>query len=92
MSSDLMVIQQNMAFVSEGYSSLGDMLKCRAAELGSSVLEAKEVKKETEDLMEWLEGMKKTAASWNSAATEKDSVKTQLEQQKVLKRFCPSLN
>ncbi|XP_038592994.1 dystonin isoform X3 [Micropterus salmoides] len=81
--SELMVIQQNMSFVNEGYARLGETLKSRAAELSSLVHEVKEAQKETEDMMKWLKDMKKTAASWNNAATEKDSVKTQLEQQKT---------
>uniref|UniRef100_A0A8C4NWW1 Dystonin n=1 Tax=Dicentrarchus labrax TaxID=13489 RepID=A0A8C4NWW1_DICLA len=83
MFSELMVIQQNMSFVNEGYASLGEMLKSRAAELNSSVQEVKEAQKETDNMMKWLKDMKKTAASWNNAATEKDSVKTQIEQQKA---------
>ncbi|XP_036979883.1 dystonin isoform X15 [Acanthopagrus latus] len=82
-NKELMVIQQNMSFVNEGYASLGETLKSRAADLSSSVQEVKEAQKETDDMMTWLKDMKKTAASWNKAATEKDSVKTQLEQQKV---------
>ncbi|XP_070772625.1 dystonin [Enoplosus armatus] len=81
--SELMVIQQNMSFVNEGYASLGETLKSRAAELSSSVQEIKEAQKETDNMMTWLKDMKKTAASWNNAATEKDSVKTQLEQQRA---------
>ncbi|TKS85463.1 Dystonin 230 kDa bullous pemphigoid antigen 230/240 kDa bullous pemphigoid antigen [Collichthys lucidus] len=81
--SELMGIQQNMSFVNEGYTSLGETLKSRAAELSGSVQEVKEAQKETENMMTWLKDMKKTAASWNNAATEKDSVKTQLEQQKA---------
>lgn len=86
-SSELMGIQQNMTFISEGYTNLGDTLKSRAKELSGSVQEMKEAQKETEDMMTWLKDMKKTAASWGNAATEKDSVKTQLEQQKVLKFY-----
>ncbi|XP_038592998.1 dystonin isoform X7 [Micropterus salmoides] len=82
-NKELMVIQQNMSFVNEGYARLGETLKSRAAELSSLVHEVKEAQKETEDMMKWLKDMKKTAASWNNAATEKDSVKTQLEQQKT---------
>ncbi|KAM3606228.1 uncharacterized protein V6R79_013141 [Siganus canaliculatus] len=81
--SELMVIQQNMTHVNEGYGSLGEMLKGRAAELSGSLHDVREAKKETDDMLKWLKDMKKTAASWNSAATEKDSVKTQLEQQKA---------
>lgn len=87
-----MAIQQNMSFVNEGYETLGEMLESRAAELSSSLHEFKEAEKETDDMMMWLKDMKRTAASWNKAATEKDSVKTQLEQQKVLKCWCCSLN
>nr|XP_061794508.1 dystonin-like [Nerophis lumbriciformis] len=81
--TELMTIQQNMSFVNEGYSCLGDTLKRRSAELGGSVRELKDAKKETEHMMTWLEDMKKTASSWKNGATEKDAVKTQLEQQKV---------
>ncbi|KAF0027403.1 hypothetical protein F2P81_020144 [Scophthalmus maximus] len=81
--SELMVIQQNVSFVNEGYASLGETLKSRATELSSSVQYVKEAQKETADMMTWLKDMKKTAASWNNAATEKESVKTQLEQQKA---------
>uniref|UniRef100_A0A8D3BLF9 Dystonin n=1 Tax=Scophthalmus maximus TaxID=52904 RepID=A0A8D3BLF9_SCOMX len=63
--------------------NLGETLKSRATELSSSVQYVKEAQKETADMMTWLKDMKKTAASWNNAATEKESVKTQLEQQKA---------
>ncbi|XP_068423332.1 dystonin isoform X15 [Clinocottus analis] len=82
-NKELMVIQQNMSFVNEGYASLGETLKVRAAELSSSVQEVKEAQKETDNMLTWLRDMKKTAASWNNAATEKDSVKTELKQQKA---------
>lgn len=81
---DLMVIQQQMSFVNEEYTSLGDILKSRAAELNSLVQEVKEAQKETADMMTWLKDMKKTAASWDGEATE---VKTQLEMQKVKKKY-----
>ncbi|XP_078477699.1 LOW QUALITY PROTEIN: dystonin-like, partial [Lampetra planeri] len=80
---ELMGIQQNMSFINDGYASLGETLRSRAAQLNSSVQEVKEAKKETSNMMIWLKDMKKTAAAWNNAATEKDSVKTQLEQQKA---------
>lgn len=83
--TELTVIQQNMSFVNEGYESLGEKLKSRAEELKSSVHDFKEAKKETDTMITWLKEMKKTAASWNDSDGQKDSVKTQLEQQKVLK-------
>lgn len=79
------MIQQNMSFVNEGYESLGERLKRRAAELNSSVHDFREAKKETDTMITWLKDMKKTAASWNNSDGQKGSVKTQLEQQKVLK-------
>ncbi|XP_030603447.1 dystonin isoform X3 [Archocentrus centrarchus] len=82
-NKELMVIQQNMSFINEGYANLGETLKSRAAELSSLVQEVKEAQKETDDMMKWLKDMKKTTQSWSKAATEKESVKTQLEQQKA---------
>ncbi|XP_035799924.2 dystonin isoform X7 [Amphiprion ocellaris] len=82
-NKELMVIQQNMSFINEGYTNLGETLKSRAGQLSSLVNEVKEAQKETEEMMTWLKDKKKTAASWNNAVTGKDSVKTQLEQQKT---------
>ncbi|XP_077586323.1 dystonin isoform X14 [Stigmatopora nigra] len=82
-NKELMTIQQNMSFINEGYSCLGDTLKRRSTEMGGFVGELKDIKKETENMMTWLEDMKKTASSWKNGATEKDAVKTQLEQQKM---------
>ncbi|CAL9687988.1 unnamed protein product [Knipowitschia caucasica] len=82
--ADLMVIQQKMSFVNEEYKNLGDSLKSRAADIGNLVHEVKRAQKETADMMAWLKDMKKTAASWKVAATENDSVKTQLENQKIV--------
>lgn len=84
--TELTVIQQNMSFVNEGYESLGERLKRRSAELKSSVQDFREAKKETDGMITWLKDMKETAASWNNSEGQKDSVKTQLEQQKVQKR------
>uniref|UniRef100_A0A4W5L9A8 Dystonin n=1 Tax=Hucho hucho TaxID=62062 RepID=A0A4W5L9A8_9TELE len=78
----LMVVQQNMSSINEGHESLGKLLKDRAAELSGLVQEVTEAQKETDAMITWLKDMKKTTASWNSASTEKDAMKTQLEQQK----------
>uniref|UniRef100_A0A8C7LIW4 Dystonin n=1 Tax=Oncorhynchus kisutch TaxID=8019 RepID=A0A8C7LIW4_ONCKI len=79
----LMVVQQNMSYINEGHKSLGEVLKGRATELSVLVQEVTEAQKETDTMITWLQDMKKTAASWNSASTEKDTMKTQLEQQKA---------
>lgn len=80
-----MVIQQSMSHVNDGYKGLGETLKSRELELRTSVDEFRAAKSETDDMMAWLREMKQTAATWNNVASEKDSVKTQLEQQKVPK-------
>ncbi|XP_075874847.1 dystonin isoform X6 [Nelusetta ayraudi] len=82
-NKELMVIQQNMSHVNDGYESLGETLRSRESELRSSGDEFRAAKNETDDMMAWLREMKKTAATWNKAASEKDSVKTQLEAQKA---------
>uniref|UniRef100_A0A8C7UVT7 Dystonin n=1 Tax=Oncorhynchus mykiss TaxID=8022 RepID=A0A8C7UVT7_ONCMY len=82
-SLGLMVVQQNMSYIKEGHKSLGEVLKGRATELSVLVQEVTEAQKETDTMITWLQDMKKTAASWNSASTEKDTMKTQLEQQKA---------
>uniref|UniRef100_A0A4W5PXI1 Dystonin n=1 Tax=Hucho hucho TaxID=62062 RepID=A0A4W5PXI1_9TELE len=81
--TELMVVQQNMSYINDGHQSLGELLKGRAAELSVLVQEVTEAQKETDTMITWLQDMKKTSASWNSASTEKDTMKTQLEQQKV---------
>uniref|UniRef100_A0A8C7LIP6 Dystonin n=1 Tax=Oncorhynchus kisutch TaxID=8019 RepID=A0A8C7LIP6_ONCKI len=86
-SLGLMVVQQNMSYINEGHKSLGEVLKGRATELSVLVQEVTEAQKETDTMITWLQDMKKTAASWNSASTEKDTMKTQLEQQKVDSAF-----
>lgn len=85
-----MEIQQNMSFVNEGYESLGETLKSRAAKSKSLAHDFREAKRETDDMMTWLRDTKKAAASWNNASAQKDSMKTQLEQQKVLNCCCRS--
>ncbi|XP_053730816.1 dystonin isoform X6 [Synchiropus splendidus] len=82
-NKELMGIQQNMSYINEGYDSLGDTLKSRAAHLSSSVKEMKEANKEMSNMMTWLRDMKETASSWKSTATEKGSIQRQLEQQKA---------
>lgn len=86
LSSELMVIQQNMSHVNDGYKSLGETLKSKESELRASVNEFSAAKSETDDMMAWLREMKKTAATWSNIALEKDSMKTQLEQQKVQRK------
>ncbi|XP_055786112.1 dystonin-like isoform X4 [Salvelinus fontinalis] len=82
-NKEVMVVQQNMSYINKGHESLGELLKERAAELSGLVQQVAEAQKETDTMITWLKDMKKTASSWNSASTEKDAMKTQLEQQKA---------
>ncbi|XP_071249796.1 dystonin-like isoform X9 [Salvelinus alpinus] len=82
-NKEVMVVQQNMSYINKGHESLGELLKDRAAELSGLVQQVAEAQKETDAMITWLKDMKKTTASWNSASTEKDAMKTQLEQQKA---------
>ncbi|KAL7877335.1 hypothetical protein SRHO_G00039780 [Serrasalmus rhombeus] len=82
-SKELMLVQQNMSCVSEGYRNLGDLLKGRSSELNALLHKVRGAHDEAESMLQWLEDMKKTAASWSSEPTVKDSVKTQMEQQKA---------
>ncbi|XP_037394274.1 dystonin isoform X4 [Pygocentrus nattereri] len=82
-SKELMLVQQNMSCVSEGYRNLGDLLKGRSSELNALLQKVRGAHDEAESMLQWLEDMKKTAASWSSEPTVKDSVKTQMEQQKA---------
>ncbi|KAL6487581.1 hypothetical protein MHYP_G00042070 [Metynnis hypsauchen] len=82
-NKELMLVQQNMSCVSEGYRNLGDLLKGRSSELNALLQKVRGAHDEAESMLQWLEDMKKTAASWSSEPTVKDSVKTQMEQQKA---------
>ncbi|XP_030234351.1 dystonin isoform X7 [Gadus morhua] len=81
-NKDLMVIQQNMSYVSEGYTTLEGRLRSSAAQLSELLEGVKETQKEADLMVAWLGDMKHKAASGNSEAGEKGSVKAQLEQQK----------
>ncbi|XP_066534474.1 dystonin [Hoplias malabaricus] len=82
-NKELMLVQQNMSYVSEGYKNLGELLNSRSSELSTLLLKVRGAHNEAESMLQWLEDMKKTAASWSSEPTAKDSVKTQMEQQKA---------
>uniref|UniRef100_A0A8B9K9R0 Dystonin n=1 Tax=Astyanax mexicanus TaxID=7994 RepID=A0A8B9K9R0_ASTMX len=81
--AELVLVQQNMLCVSEGHRNLGELLKARSSQLNSLLLKVRGAHNEAESMLQWLEDMKKTAESWSSEPTAKDSVKTQMEQQKA---------
>lgn len=87
-TTELTVVQQSMTQVTEGYGTLGELLRAREAELSQRVGDMKEAREQGDTMKTWLEDMKKKAASWNSTgASGKDSVKAQMEQQKVCTQY-----
>lgn len=76
-------MQQNMSCINEDYSSLGELLKARSSELSAQLLKVQGIHHEAQSTLQWLENMKKTAGSWNSEPAGKDSMKKQIERQKV---------
>lgn len=72
-----------MSSINEDYSSLGELLKTRSSELSALLQKVQGVQHEAQSTLQWLENMKKTAASWNSEPAGKDSMKMQIERQKV---------
>lgn len=78
-----MLVQQNMSCINDDYSGLGELLKARSSELSALLLKVQGVQREAQSTLQWLENMKKTAESWSSEPTDKDSMKMQMERQKV---------
>ncbi|XP_066552919.1 dystonin isoform X4 [Amia ocellicauda] len=82
-NKEMTVIQQNMSYINDGYENLGAILKGRAEELGGLLQNLQETQKDATSVMQWLEDMSKTAASWDAVSTEANTMKEQMEQQKV---------
>ncbi|XP_051503373.1 dystonin-like [Myxocyprinus asiaticus] len=82
-NQELMQVQQNMCSINTSYENLGELLKTRSSELNALLKKVQEVHEQADSLLQWIEDSKKTATSWNSHPSGKDSVKTQIEQQKV---------
>ncbi|KAK3573639.1 hypothetical protein QTP86_029971 [Hemibagrus guttatus] len=82
-NNELMLVEQNMSSINEDYSSLGELLKNRSSDLSALLLKVQGVQHEAQSTLQWLENMKKTAASWNSESAGKDSMKMQIERQKA---------
>ena len=78
-----MVVRQDLTSINEGYGSLGQRLRSRAAELGGLAHQVQEAQQEAQDMIAWLRDAKTSTDAWTSGAAEKQSVKMQLEQQKV---------
>lgn len=76
-------MQQYMSGINEGYSGLEELLKTRSSELNALLQKVQGAQDEAQAMLEWLDNMKKAAASWSSDSAGTYSVKQQMEQQKV---------
>uniref|UniRef100_A0A8C1VJ46 Dystonin n=1 Tax=Cyprinus carpio TaxID=7962 RepID=A0A8C1VJ46_CYPCA len=81
--SHLMLVQQNMSYINNNYEHLGELLKARSSELGALLKRVLGVHEQAESLRQWMEDTKKTATSLSNRPSGKDTVKSQIEQQKV---------
>nr|XP_023651005.1 dystonin isoform X2 [Paramormyrops kingsleyae] len=82
-NKELMAVEQDLSHVNDGYKNLGELLKARANELNGVVLRVREAREDTGSIMKCLEEMKNTAASWDPVSAERNSMMTQMEQQKA---------
>lgn len=78
-----MLVQQNMSYINNNYEHLGELLKARSSELGALLKRVLGVHEQAESLRQWMEDTKKTATSLSNRPSGKDTVKSQIEQQKV---------
>ncbi|XP_016373036.1 dystonin-like [Sinocyclocheilus rhinocerous] len=82
-NQELMLVQQNMSYINNNYEHLGELLKARSSELGALLKRVLGVHDQAESLRQWMEDTKKTATSLSNHPSGKDTVKSQIEQQKV---------
>ncbi|XP_073690782.1 dystonin [Garra rufa] len=82
-NQELMLAQQNMSCINNDYEHLGELLKARSSELSALLKKVQGVHEQAESLRQWMEDTKKTAASLSNHPSGKETVKSQIEQQKV---------
>ncbi|XP_060708162.1 dystonin isoform X12 [Hemiscyllium ocellatum] len=82
-SKELIAIQQDIADVNHQYEKMGGLLKDKENQLETMLAQRQEIQEEANLVKEWLESMDKRAASWDTLPTETESIKEQVEQQKI---------
>ncbi|XP_048863754.1 dystonin isoform X8 [Brienomyrus brachyistius] len=82
-NKELMAVGQDLSRVNDGYQSLGELLKARANELNGVLLQVREAREDVGSVLKCLEEMKNTAASWDPVSADRNSMRTQMEQQKA---------
>ncbi|XP_043537219.1 dystonin isoform X4 [Chiloscyllium plagiosum] len=82
-SKELIAIQQDIADVNHQYEKMGGLLKDKENQLETMLAQRQEIQEEANLVKEWLESMDRRAASWDTLPTETESIKEQVEQQKI---------
>ncbi|XP_037750153.2 dystonin isoform X8 [Chelonia mydas] len=82
-NKELTAVQQAMSDVSHSYEDLGALLKEKVSELESMLSKMQNVQEESNSVMQWLQKMDKTAASWEAAPTDSEAVRAQVEEHKL---------
>ncbi|XP_074803962.1 dystonin isoform X9 [Natator depressus] len=82
-NKELTAVQQAMSDVNHSYEDLGALLKEKVSELESMLSKMQNVQEESNSVMQWLQKMDKTAASWEAAPTDSEAVRAQVEEHKL---------
>ncbi|XP_068137506.1 dystonin isoform X5 [Hyperolius riggenbachi] len=81
-NKELAVVQKGLMDVNEGYDHLGKLLKDRIMKLEAQLTQLQQIQDDTSSLVQWLEEMHTTAASWEMP-TDSESVRAHVEKHKL---------
>uniref|UniRef100_A0A8C3WDJ7 Dystonin n=1 Tax=Catagonus wagneri TaxID=51154 RepID=A0A8C3WDJ7_9CETA len=84
-NKELTSVKKDMSDLSHDYEDLGLLLKDKIAELNTKLSKLQKAQEESSAMMQWLQKMNATAATWQQAPTPADTeaVKSQVEQNKL---------
>ncbi|XP_075001351.1 dystonin isoform X2 [Calonectris borealis] len=82
-NKELTTVQQAMSDVNHSYEDLGVLLKEKISALESMLSKMQNIQEESTSVMQWLQKMDKTASDWETAPTDSEAVKAQVEQHKL---------
>ncbi|XP_068266571.1 dystonin isoform X3 [Nyctibius grandis] len=82
-NKELTTVQQAMSDMNHSYEDLGVLLKEKISELESMLSKMQNIQEESTSMMQWLQKMDKTASDWETAPTDSEAVKAQVEQHKL---------
>ncbi|NXT38124.1 DYST protein, partial [Pelecanoides urinatrix] len=82
-NKELTTVQQAMSDVNHSYEDLGVLLKEKISALESMLSKMQNIQEESTSVMQWLQKMDKTASDWETAPTDSEAVKAQVERHKL---------